>query len=103
MLQVIAYAVIASLALPLGALAGTRLKVPKRVLAMLLGFASGALITAVAFELFDEAFEHGGVGRAGISFLVGATTFVLSTAGWKNGSLPGRVPAPASGSLCWPG
>lgn len=77
MLQVIAYAVIASLALPLGALAGTRLKVPKRVLAMLLGFASGALITAVAFELFDEAFEHGGVGRAGISFLVGATTFVV--------------------------
>ena len=44
---------------------------------MMLGFASGALISAVAFELFDEAFRHGGVGWAGASFLVGATVFVL--------------------------
>jgi ZIP family zinc transporter len=60
MLQVIAYAVIASAALPIGALAGARLKIPKPVLAMMLGFASGALVSAVAFELFDEAFEYGG-------------------------------------------
>ena len=77
MLQVIAYAVIASVALPIGALAGAMLNIPKAVLAMLLGFASGALISAVAFELFDQAIDHGGVARAGISFLAGATVFVL--------------------------
>ncbi len=77
MLQVIVYAVIASVALPIGALAGAKLEIPKPVLAMLLGFASGALISAVAFELFHKAFEHGGAGRAGVSFLIGATVFVL--------------------------
>lgn len=76
-MQVIAYALIASAALPLGALAGAKLALPRPLLAMLLGFASGALISAVAFELFDEAFEHGGAGWAGGSFLLGATVFVL--------------------------
>ncbi len=77
MLEVIAYAVIASVALPIGALAGAKFDIPKSVLAMMLGFASGALISAVAFELFDVAFDHGGVGRTGVSFLLGATAFVV--------------------------
>ena len=70
MLRVITFALVASAALPLGALAGIRLPLSRSVLAMMLGFASGALISAVAFELFDEAFRHGGVGWAGASFLV---------------------------------
>lgn len=78
MAQVIAYAIIASVALPIGAFIGARFDVPRPVLATLLGFASGALISAVAFELFDEAFEHGGARRAGVSFLLGATVFVLA-------------------------
>ena len=77
MLEVIAYAAIASVALPIGALAGAKFDLPKAVLAMMLGFASGALISAVAFELFDVAFDHGGIGRTGVSFLLGATVFVL--------------------------
>lgn len=81
MLQVVAYAFLASVALPIGALVGSKVELPRPVLASLLGFASGALISAVAFELFDEAFEHGGVGYAGISFLAGATVFVLLD-GW---------------------
>jgi len=43
-----------------------------------LAFASGALITAVAFELFEDAFEHGGVWRAGVAFLAGATIFIVA-------------------------
>lgn len=81
MLEVIAYAIIASVALPLGAVVGARVELSRSVLAMLLGFASGALVSAVAFELFDKAYEHGGVGRAGVSFLAGATVFVLVD-GW---------------------
>ena len=43
-----------------------------------MAFASGALITAVAFELFEDAFEHGGVWRAGVAFLAGATIFIVA-------------------------
>jgi len=76
-LKVVIYAVVASAALPLGALIGARFTLPKRVIAMALGFASGALISAVAFELFDDAFDHGGAWTSGLSFLAGATVFVL--------------------------
>jgi ZIP family zinc transporter len=47
------------------------------VTAALLAFASGALITAVAFELFEHAFNHGGAWLAGGSFLAGATSFIV--------------------------
>lgn len=46
------------------------------VTAALLAFASGALISAVAFELFEDAYEHGGAWRAGAAFLAGATVFI---------------------------
>jgi ZIP family zinc transporter len=46
------------------------------VTAALLGFASGALITAVAFELFEDAFHQGGAWRAGLAFFAGATVFI---------------------------
>jgi len=77
MLRVVVFAVVASVALPLGALIGAKVKLPKRVIALSLGFAAGALVSAVAFELFDDAFEHGGGWTSGISFLAGATVFVL--------------------------
>lgn len=64
--------------MPIGALIGVRRPPPRPVTAALLAFASGALITAVAFELFEDAFEHGGAWRAGISFFAGATLFVLA-------------------------
>jgi ZIP family zinc transporter len=47
------------------------------VTAALLAFASGALVTAVAFELFEDAFERGGAVRAGVAFFAGATVFIL--------------------------
>jgi ZIP family zinc transporter len=43
----------------------------------LLAFASGALISALAFELFEEAFHLGGATRSGFGLLAGAITFVL--------------------------
>jgi ZIP family zinc transporter len=81
MAEVILFAVIASSALPVGALIGVVSPPPRPVTAALLGFASGALITAVAFELFEKAFEQGGAGRAGAAFLAGATAFILVD-GW---------------------
>ena len=45
--------------------------------ATLLAFAAGALISAVAFDLFEEAFEQGGAWRAGAALLAGATVFIV--------------------------
>lgn len=75
--EAVLFALVASSALPIGALIGVWRPPPRAATAALLGFASGALITAVAFELFEKAFEHGGAWRAGVAFLGGATAFVL--------------------------
>lgn len=77
MVQAAAFAVIASGALVAGALIGVRWEMPVRVTAWLLGFASGALITAVAFELFLQAHDHGGPIPSAIAFVAGATIFIL--------------------------
>ena len=71
------FGVIASSALVLGALVGARVRFPKRVLAVMLSFAAGALITALAFELFEESRERGGLARAGMGLFVGALVFTV--------------------------
>jgi ZIP family zinc transporter len=55
------FGVVTSSALVLGAFIGVRFELPKRVLAIILSFASGALITALSFELFEDAFQRGGI------------------------------------------
>ena len=62
--------------------------------AALLAFASGALITAVAFELFEEAF-HAGEWRAGVAFVAGATVFVVVDT-WLDKRTRGRAASGAS-------
>lgn len=69
------FGAVASSALLLGAFLGVRVTFPKRLLAMLLSFAAGALITALAFELFEDAYEQGGIVRAAIGLFVGAVVF----------------------------
>jgi ZIP family zinc transporter len=75
--QAIVFAVIGSSALVLGGAIGSWRSPSRRVAAVLLGFASGALMSAVAFDLFADAFEHGGALHAGAALLAGATVFVL--------------------------
>lgn len=77
MSRAILFAVIASAALPLGSAVALWRPPRRRVVAALLAFASGALITAIAFELFEDAFAHGGAWRAAPAFLAGATIFIL--------------------------
>ncbi|WP_110181994.1 ZIP family metal transporter [Nocardioides solisilvae] len=71
------FGTIASSALVLGALAGGWLRLPKALLAAMLAFASGALITALAFELFEDSYEQGGLWRSALGLLVGAVVFTL--------------------------
>ena len=54
MLTAVLFGLAASSALVIGALAGARWSPPKQVTGVLLAFASGALISALAFELFPK-------------------------------------------------
>lgn len=80
MLTALLYGLAASSALVVGAIIGSRFDPPKRLTGVLLAFASGALISALAFELFEEAFHLGGAARSGLGLLAGAVTFVVSDA-----------------------
>ncbi len=76
MLTALLFGLAASSALVIGSGIGARWSPPKKVTGVLLAFASGALISALAFELFEEAFAMGGAVRAGLGLLAGAATFV---------------------------
>ena len=80
MTQAVTFGLLGSSALVLGAVVGGRFQIPKRVLAAMLAFASGALITALAFELFEDAHEQGGLWRAGLGLIVGAVVFTFLSA-----------------------
>jgi ZIP family zinc transporter len=84
------FGVIASSALVAGAVLGARIRLPKAVLAAMLAFASGALITALAFELFEDAYEHGGIWRAAIGLIVGALVFTVLSAWLDRAAHPGH-------------
>ncbi|MDS0260832.1 hypothetical protein NDI56_15605 [Haloarcula sp. S1CR25-12] len=62
--------------LVVGAVVGVYLPLPRRIVAALLAFASGALITGLAFELFAPAFRTAGSGPAAASLFVGTGLYV---------------------------
>jgi zinc transporter, ZIP family len=68
----------ASSALVIGAVVGSYWDAPRAVTGVLLAFASGALISALAFELFEEAYKLGGAARSGLALLAGAAAFVTA-------------------------
>lgn len=59
-------------ALVLGAAIGFYLSVPNRVAAGIMAFGSGVLISALSFELMEEAFNTAGLGATAAGFLFGA-------------------------------
>ena len=75
--QALLFGLTASSALLLGALAATYANPPKRLLAFLLALAAGSLISALAFELFQEAFDTAGALPAGAGMVAGATVFIV--------------------------
>jgi zinc transporter, ZIP family len=89
------FGAVASSALVIGAAIGVRFKFPKRLLAMLLAFAAGALITALSFELFEDAYERGGIWLAAIGLFVGAIVFTVLSALLDRWAQPGAEPKPA--------
>ncbi|MDY0908479.1 zinc permease [Microbacterium sp. CFBP9034] len=89
------FGAIASSALIIGAAIGIWFRLPKRLLAMLLAFAAGALITALSFELFEDSYERGGIWLAAIGLLVGAVVFTVLSALLDRWAQPGARTKPA--------
>src|SRR5215211_6481573 len=78
MLGALLFGLAASSALVIGGVAGAFWRPPRSLVAAALAFASGALITAVSFDLFEESFKRGGAWHSGIGLLAGAATFVVA-------------------------
>src|SRR3954451_943098 len=67
-------------ALVIGALIAWFLRVPPAVVAGVMAFGSGVLISAVAFDLMEEAARIGGLGPAALGVLVGAVVSLAANA-----------------------
>lgn len=67
-------------ALVLGALIAWLTRVPQAVVASVMAFGSGVLISAVAFDLMQEAAETGGLAATAIGFLGGAVAYLAANA-----------------------
>ncbi|MEI4271331.1 ZIP family zinc transporter [Klenkia sp. LSe6-5] len=67
-------------ALVLGALVAWFLRVPQVVVASVMAFGSGVLISAVAFDLMEEAVQTGGLAPTALGFFGGAVTYLGANA-----------------------
>jgi len=76
-LQAGLWGLLAASSLVAGAVAGVALKVPRRVVALVMGFGAGALISALAFDLTEEAFEHSGTVVTAAGLAAGALTYFI--------------------------
>ncbi len=66
---------VAGSALLLGAAIGYLVQVPQRAIASVMAFGSGVLISALSFDLMEEAFLRGGLMATAIGFIAGAAVF----------------------------
>lgn len=73
--QAAGWGLLAGLALLLGAGVGYWVAVPQRVVAAIMAFGSGVLISALSFELMDEAWHRGGLPWTAAGFLAGAVVY----------------------------
>ncbi len=65
-------------ALIIGALFGYFLKLPQRLVAGIMAFGSGVLISALSFDLMDEAYKAGGFDSTAIGFVTGALIYTIA-------------------------
>ncbi|MFB4316033.1 ZIP family metal transporter [Actinomadura sp. 21ATH] len=70
-----AWGLLAGSALLLGALAGYGLRVPRWAIASVMAFGAGVLLSAVSFELLQEAYDQAGILPAVVGTLGGAVAY----------------------------
>ena len=74
------WGLVAGCALLIGAAVGYFARVPDRLIAAIMAFGGGVLISALSFDLMDEAYRQGGFGSTASGFLGGAA--VYTAANW---------------------
>jgi len=72
------WGLVAGSALLVGAAAGYFARIPQRLIAGITAFGSGVLISALSFELMDEAFHRGGFASTALGFLAGAAIYTAA-------------------------
>lgn len=94
-------------ALLLGAAGGYFLRLPQRLIAAVMAVGSGVLVSAVAFDLMDEAYRRGGFEATAFGFVAGAAVYTLANVivsrrgarhRKRSGSNPSESQAPAGSS-----
>lgn len=79
-LQAGLWGLVAGSALLIGAVTGYFARLPQRLIAAIMAFGSGVLISALSFDLMDEAYKRGGFDSTAIGFIAGAS--VYTAANW---------------------
>lgn len=72
------WGLVAGAALVLGAAVAWTVRVPPKVIAGIMAFGAGVLISALTFELVEEAARQGGAGATMVGFLCGAVVYVAA-------------------------
>jgi len=107
-LQALMWGTIAGAALVIGAALSWKWAIPPKVVSSVMSFGAGVLISALAFDLVDEAARGGGLWPTAAGFLAGACTYVaanyfLARAGAKHrkrsdSRQPSESESPGSGT-----
>lgn len=69
------WGLLAGAALVIGAGLGYLVRVPAKLVATIMAFGSGVLLSAVSFELIDEAHARGGLSATAVGALAGAVVY----------------------------
>lgn len=77
MLEAFAWGLVGASSLLIGAIIGVAFDVPRRVIGLVLGFGAGTLISAVAFELTEEAYALGGADIVALGLGLGALAYYV--------------------------
>lgn len=71
------WGLLAGSALLIGAIFAYFLKIPQRIVASIMAFGAGVLLSAISLELMEESFNLGGFSNMAAGFIIGALIFTL--------------------------
>ena len=81
MATAVLYGSLASSSFVLGVVLGLFTSLPRRLVAVVIAFGAGVLVSALTFDLMREAFDSGGAAYAIGGFLLGAVIYVAADVG----------------------
>ena len=96
MLEAAFWGLVAASSLVIGAAVGIWVPISRRIVALIMAFGSGALVSALAFDLTAEAFAQGGTGPTALGLALGGIAFFLGDLAIERG-LGGSSPGAANG------